>query len=535
MIILKILLLLALYIDPLLAIPDQGKWDFQLSQASNVVDVPKSLFKGSKIFIHVTCTENLDNDISIQWSLSETPCWNDLFLNSGIIGQLQRTSLMSEMNNFTIRSPVQQEKCVRDRLILVNEVKIAEPSQVVSKMPTEPREKGVLDKPHTSSSSRPVFTITKDGIYVLVLKITSTAPSFLVNVHIEMKGTYGYLSAVDWPLLPFYGAMCLVYVILGIVWLVVSFLQWRELIRIQFWIGGVILLGMLEKATFYAEYQSINSTGESALPGAVFFAELVSCAKRTVARMLVIVVSLGFGIVKPRLGAMLHRVVVVGVLYFGLATLEAYLRIYDERNNIMLSSIPLALLDSTICWWIFTSLVHTTRTLRLRHNLVKLSLYTHFMHTLTFAVLSSVVFMLYSISQHRVAECVTRWKELWIDDAYWHLLFSLILIVIMILWRPMNNSQRYAFTPLLDPSLDDEDDEEVEQFINESMGMKLRPPPDGGDLPAPSKPTSTLNFEQDMDRAAQTVVPSLLDSTVLPLLDSDEELMNTRFEVSKMQ
>ncbi|KAL1463579.1 hypothetical protein WDU94_015319 [Cyamophila willieti] len=94
MIILKILLLITFYINPLYAIPDQGKWDFQLSQDSNMVDVPKSLFKGSKIFIQVTCTENLDNDISIQWSLSETPCWNDLFLNSGIIGQLQRTSLI---------------------------------------------------------------------------------------------------------------------------------------------------------------------------------------------------------------------------------------------------------------------------------------------------------------------------------------------------------------------------------------------------------------------------------------------------------
>ena len=32
--------------------------------------------------------------------------------------------------------------------------------------------------------------------------------------------------------------------------------------------------------------------------GAVIFAELVSCLKRTLARMLVIIVSLGFGIVK---------------------------------------------------------------------------------------------------------------------------------------------------------------------------------------------------------------------------------------------
>jgi Lung seven transmembrane receptor len=45
--------------------------------------------------------------------------------------------------------------------------------------------------------------------------------------------------------------MCLVYVIYGIAWLVVSFCQWRDLLRIQFWIGGVILLGMLEKVILW--------------------------------------------------------------------------------------------------------------------------------------------------------------------------------------------------------------------------------------------------------------------------------------------
>lgn len=93
--------------------------------------------------------------------------------------------------------------------------------------------------------------------------------------------------------------MCLVYVILGGIWLLVSFFQWRELLRIQFWIGGVIFLGMLEKAMFYAEYQNINTNGVGT-SGVVLLAEWVSCAKRTLARMLVIIVSLGFGIVKVR-------------------------------------------------------------------------------------------------------------------------------------------------------------------------------------------------------------------------------------------
>lgn len=65
--------------------------------------------------------------------------------------------------------------------------------------------------------------------------------------------------------------------------------------------------------------------------------------------------------------------------------------------------------------------------------------------------------MIWVIHYHKLTRCLTDWKQLWIDDAYWDVLFSIILLVIMILWRPTNNNQRYAFTPFLDAS-DDEDD-----------------------------------------------------------------------------
>lgn len=98
-----------------------------------------------------------------------------------------------------------------------------------------------------------------------------------------LSGDHGYLSIVDYPLLPFYGVMCGIYVAMGIAWLVVSAKHWRDLLRIQFWIGGVIFLGMLEKAMFYGEFQNINSTGVSTT-GLILSAEVVSCAKRTLAR-----------------------------------------------------------------------------------------------------------------------------------------------------------------------------------------------------------------------------------------------------------
>nr|ACI33417.1 Transmembrane protein 87B precursor [Salmo salar] len=118
--------------------------------------------------------------------------------------------------------------------------------------------------------------------------------------------------------------MCDLYVLLGLLWLGLSACYWRELLRIQFWIGGVIFLGMLEKAVYYAEFQSIRYDGLY-VQGAVVFAEILSAVKRTLARVLVIIASHGYGIVKPRLGALLHKVVGVGLLISFLPLFLSYI------------------------------------------------------------------------------------------------------------------------------------------------------------------------------------------------------------------
>jgi hypothetical protein len=95
--------------------------------------------------------------------------------------------------------------------------------------------------------------------------------------------------------------------------------------------------------------------------------------------------------------------------------------------------------------------------------MVKLSLYRHFTNTLIFAVLASVIFMLYSIKTKRFDPCFTEWEDLWIDEGFWHVLFSTLLLVIMILWRPTNNNQRYAFTPLLDNPEDEDEGRQIQK------------------------------------------------------------------------
>ncbi|XP_012583096.1 PREDICTED: transmembrane protein 87B isoform X2 [Condylura cristata] len=371
----------------------------------------------------------------------------------------------------------------------------------------------------------------RDGfhIFIVSIKTEKTDAQWNLNVSLSMMGPHGYISASDWPLMIFYMVMCIVYILYGILWLTWSACYWKDILRIQFWIAAVIFLGMLEKAVFYSEYQNINSTGLST-QGLLIFAELISAIKRTLARLLVIIVSLGYGIVKPRLGTVMHRVIGLGLLYFIFAAVEGVMRVVGANDSdlVLLASLPLSLLDSGLCWWIFISLAQTMKTLRLRKNTVKFSLYRHFTNTLIFAVLASVIFMVWTTKTFRIAKCQSDWMEHWVDEAFWSFLFSLILIVIMFLWRPSANNQRYAFLPLIDDS-----DDEIEEFRvtseNLTEGIKLRVSKTAANGTA--KPT-TDNFDEDLKWVEENIPSSFTDVALPVLVDSDEEIM-TRSEMAE--
>ncbi|XP_068049526.1 transmembrane protein 87A [Anomalospiza imberbis] len=394
-----------------------------------------------------------------------------------------------------------------------------------------------------------VIKTWRDGPYIFIVQIqlatekdsTSrlkrterTTPSSYQNklftMTVELKGPYEYLSLADYPLMIFFMVMCIVYVFFGVLWLAWSACYWRDLLRIQFWIGAVIFLGMLEKAVFYAEFQNIRYTGES-VQGAVILAELLSAVKRSLARTLVIIVSLGYGIVKPRLGVTLHKVVMAGALYLLFSGMEGVLRVtgffYDTVA--LIANLALSMIDACIILWIFISLTQTMKLLKLRRNVVKLSLYRHFTNTLILAVAASIVFIIWTTMKFRLVDCQSDWQELWVDDAIWRLLFSMILFVIMILWRPSANNQRFAFSPL---SEEEDDDEQKEPMLKESFeGMKMR-----STKQEPNGNVKANKVQEDDLKWVEENVPSSVTDVALPaLLDSDEERMITHFERSKME
>ncbi|XP_072120766.1 transmembrane protein 87A-like [Mobula birostris] len=558
-----------------------SKWSISVTELISNHTFRKTLFNDTTISLHFYSEKECDSSLSfnISWYLRYSHCYNEVF------------NMPDEQNNVYFESnreinPGWSGSYAQNHFIVENCTELFKPQtynpSLIQVKKLEPLKGNLINTQENDKDNRTVATVAspvlghevpgifrswEDGPYLFIIKIKAlqaknqesnkdikstgkaTVPvtndakvkpkakreveaakqaGLSLTMVVEMKGQNEYISPADWPLMMFFMVMCIVYVLFGALWLFWSACYWRDLLRIQFWIGAVIFLGMLEKAVFYAEYQNIRYKGES-VQGAVIFAELLSALKRSLARVLVIIVSLGYGIVKPRLGAMLHRVIGVGILYLIFSAIEGNLRVTGGNFDLtLLAFIPLAVLDTALCWWIFISLTQTMKMLKLRRNVVKLSLYRHFTNTLIFAVIASIFFIIWTTKKFRLADCQSDWRERWIDDAFWRLLFSVILLVIIILWRPSANNQRFAFTPLAD---DDYDEEVKEPMLNEAFeGMKMR------GTKAESNGTAKLNkVDEDLKWVEENVPSSMADVALPALLDSDEEIMTTKFEISKME
>ncbi|XP_008516812.1 transmembrane protein 87A isoform X6 [Equus przewalskii] len=505
------------------AAADRSKWHIPMSLGKRYFSFGKILFKNTTIFLKFD-GEPCDVPLNVTWYLKSADCYNEIYNfkaeevetylenlkeKKGLSGKYQTSSKLFQNCSELFKTQSFSGDFVH-RLPLLGEKQEAKENGTNI---TFTGDKTAMHDPLTTWQDAPY-------IFIVHIGISSSKDNLLgINLFtmtVEVKGPYEYLTLEDYPLMIFFMVMCIVYVLFGVLWLAWSACYWRDLLRIQFWIGAVIFLGMLEKAVFYAEFQNIRYKGES-VQGALILAELLSAVKRSLARTLVIIVSLGYGIVKPRLGVTLHKVVVAGALYLFFSGMEGVLRVTGAQTDLAsLAFIPLAFLDTALCWWIFISLTQTMKLLKLRRNIVKLSLYRHFTNTLILAVAASIVFIIWTTMKFRIVTCQSDWRELWVDDAIWRLLFSMILFVIMVLWRPSANNQRFAFSPL---SEEEEEDEQKEPMLKESFeGMKMR-----STKQEPNGNSKVNKAQEDDLKWVEENVPSSVTDVALPaLLDSDE-------------
>ncbi|KAL0341816.1 UNVERIFIED_CONTAM: Transmembrane protein 87A [Sesamum calycinum] len=293
--------------------------------------------------------------------------------------------------------------------------------------------------------------ITITGMYNLYfIHCDPQLKDIVVDGKTVWKNPTGYLPGRMAPLMKFYGFMSLAFVMLGAFWFSQYARFWREVLPLQNSITLVITLGMFEMAFWYYDYAEFNETGTRPT-GITVWAVTFGTVKRTVSRLIILIVSMGYGVVRPTLGGLTSKVLLLGGTFFVasevLELIENVGAVSDLSGKTRLFFVlPVAILDAFFILWIFTSLSSTLNKLQARRMTAKLDIYRKFTNALAVAVILAVGWICYELyfKSHDVYN--EQWQNAWIIPAFWQVLSFLLLCVICALWAPSQNSTRYAYS-----------------------------------------------------------------------------------------
>ncbi|XP_031399897.1 transmembrane protein 87A-like [Punica granatum] len=293
--------------------------------------------------------------------------------------------------------------------------------------------------------------VTKTGMYNLYfIHCDPNLKHVVVEGKTVWKNPSGYLPGRMAPLMNFYGFMSMAFIILGVFWFSQYARFWREVLPLQNCITFVITLGMFEMALWYFDYAEFNESGIRPV-GITIWAVTFGTVKRTVARLIILMVAMGYGVVRPTLGGITSKVAMLGLTFFMasevLELVENVGAISDLSGKARLFLIlPVALLDAFFIIWIFKSLSSTLNKLQARRMLVKLDIYRKFTNALAVAVLVSVGWICYELYFKSRDLYNEHWQNAWIIPAFWQVLSFSLLCIICVLWAPSQSSMRYAYS-----------------------------------------------------------------------------------------
>ena len=151
-----------------------------------------------------------------------------------------------------------------------------------------------------------------------------------VNGHTQWLNPYGHLMGRLYGYLPFYAVMTLIFSLAATLWFSFNLYYRQSLASVQHCISVVLALCLIESFTWFLDYYLWNEFGSRNVT-LIIVGILLTVSRLSVSRMLVVAVSLGWGVVRPSLGKNKWRLIALGALYFlcetGLELIQRYSQI----------------------------------------------------------------------------------------------------------------------------------------------------------------------------------------------------------------
>ncbi|PVU97686.1 hypothetical protein BB561_000403 [Smittium simulii] len=296
-----------------------------------------------------------------------------------------------------------------------------------------------------------VYTVNTTGYYCI--DVASDVDYFGKAV---WTNGYGFISASEYIKLPFYKIMTLVYTVYCIAWIYISIRVWRDVLPLQHYIWVLIAIMVTNMGLSSMYWEHYNKTGVVDLPLTIVMVFFYA-ARNSLSFFLLLVVSLGWGIVRPSLGSTMKRCVILLIVHFISGCVygtSGALRDASEMNNeSLLVVLPVSICMTIYYIWIMKAVIATTRILEQRGQTYKLQLFHKMWYLLLLNIIAFIFFIVVSfitifmmINKNSISKL---WKYQWlIFDGWLNVQFFISFSFILWWWRPTSNNNRYGLEQL---------------------------------------------------------------------------------------
>jgi hypothetical protein len=272
---------------------------------------------------------------------------------------------------------------------------------------------------------------------------------------VTFQNAFGELPAAQIAKLPFYGGITIVYFVVGVFWAFLYFQNRSDILAVQNYITAILVFLVIEMLMTWGFYDYQNRHGDNVGAKALMIVVAVLNAFRnSFSFFLLLIVCMGYGVVKHSLGKTMTivRWLAVAHFVFGVIYAVASLTIQDDPGPLVLLVIlPLSATLTAFYIWTLNSLNFTMKDLMERKQHVKAAMYkklwwcilTSIIVIFGFFFVNSFTFVSASTSDFAPLHWQTRWFVL---DGWVNLVYLADVCFVAYMWRPTANNRRFAMS-----------------------------------------------------------------------------------------
>lgn len=312
------------------------------------------------------------------------------------------------------------------------------------------------------------------------------------NGIVEFRNSYGELPAAEYFNLPFYGALALVYVVIGALWAFQYVQHKSEILPVQNYITVLIAFLSAEMIVIWGYYDYVNLHGYN-IGSTVYMVivALLNAFRNSFSFFMILIVSMGYSVVRPSLGpAMIRaRMLAIAHFVFGVIYSITSMAISAETASpwVLLVILPLSGTMTVLYLWTLNSFQATIKELEQRMQTQKALMYKRLFRVVIWSILVMVLFIMLNtvtLANRSPDFLPNHWKDRFVLDGWLNTLYLTVFGTIVFLWRPTADNRRFAMSEEIrqddfemDVNMSEEGDSDDEQGLGVKDPPKVRSPP----------------------------------------------------------